>query len=363
MPESAGEMRDSADEIAFWNLLPLEACHPILDAFDVVDAKALRIQRRHQWVTVLAALAGGLAVLCAIWELGFGGIYHTAGKVLAFLEALALASTAALLGCGYFRRLKDRWLINRHKAELYRLMRFEFVTHPNAWAGGRAPAADWVRRRVGEVAALHGRPALERSTERAIVPEADGDAMDVTAATVVQIAEYYLEKRLNPQKEFLANRAQRNALWDGWFVRHVTPVLLALSVLAAFTQLIINRTDILCWSPPDLAICAAEGVPTAFWKVAFATVGAASLPVIAAMIRTLRMAFEFSRNRSRFLAAHDALAQMEVRLVHQLAMAQKSAPGTTERSRMLRDLRTCEHLLRTEHQEWLRLMLEAEWFG
>lgn len=363
VPESAGEMHDSADEIAFWNLLPLEACHPILDAFDVVDAKALRFQWRHQRVTVLAALAGGLAVLCAIWELGFGQLSPTAASVLFISEALALASTAALLGYGYCKRLKDKWLVNRHKAELYRLMRFEFVIHPNEWLGGRAPAADWVRRRVGEVAALHGRPALERSTERAIVPESDGDITDATAATVMQIAEYYLEKRLNPQKEFLANRAQRNALWDGWFVRHVTPVLLALSVLAAFTQLLINRPDVFTQLKAVFSGGHAETVKPSFRSVVFATLGAASLPVVAAMIRTLRMAFEFSRNRSRFLAAHDALAQMEVRLVHQLAVAQTSSPGTPERSRMLREVRTCEHLLRTEHQEWLRLMLEAEWFG
>jgi hypothetical protein len=28
-----------------------------------------------------------------------------------------------------------------------------------------------------------------------------------------------------------------------------------------------------------------------------------------------------------------------------------------------RDLSWCEHILETEHREWLRLMYETEWFG
>ena len=283
---------------------------------------------------------------------------------IAIIAALALILTAVMLLSGWGYGHKEKWLINRHKAELYRLMRFEFLIHPNVWAGGRAAAADWVRRRIGEVSALHGRSSLERSTERALLPEPDHDLPVIPAATVLQLAEYYLEKRLSPQKEFLANRAQRNAFWDGWLIRHVTPALLAMSVVAALTQLAINESRVareliaaVTGSQPS------QGDARTFWNVAFATLGAASLPVVAAMIRTLRMAFEFSRNRSRFVAAHDALTQIEVRLVHRLAAARTAEPGPTETSLMLRDLRTCEHVLGTEQQEWLRLMLEAEWFG
>jgi len=347
VPESAGDMRDSADEIAFWNLLALEACHPILDAFDVVDAKALRHQKVHRQITLIAAVSGGLAVLCAIWELGFDPVFPSAAPVFVRLETIALFCTAVALLWGWGYRHKDKWLINRHQAELFRLMRFEFLIHPDVWAGGRAAASDWVRRRIGEVSALHGRLSLERSTERAL-----------------QISEYYLEKRLSPQKEFLANRAQRNAFWDGWLVRHVTPALLTMSVMAALTQLAINELHLApaATEPVTGCVCPLEDQQT-FWNVAFVTLGAASLPVVAAMIRTLRLAFEFSRNRSRFLAAHDALTQIEVRLVHRLAAARTTEPGPTETSLILGDLRMCEQVLRTEHQEWLRLMLEAEWFG
>jgi hypothetical protein len=97
--------------------------------------------------------------------------------------------------------------------------------------------------------------------------------------------------------------------------------------------------------------------------VLFTTLGAASLPVIASMIRTLRSAFEFSRNRSRFLAAHDALSKLEKRLTHHLLWARTTDLTPEYEAMILRELERCEAQLRTEHIEWLRLMLEAEWFG
>ena len=107
----------------------------------------------------------------------------------------------------------------------------------------------------------------------------------------------------------------------------------------------------------------AWGPASEFWEVAFTTLGAASLPVAAAIIRTLRSAFEFSRNRSRFQAAEDALHVLDDRLTHRLIWDDSHLPSADLTSVMLRDLARCEVHLRNEHQEWLRLMLEAEWFA
>jgi soluble lytic murein transglycosylase-like protein len=220
------------------------------------------------------------------------------------------------------------------------------------WFGGHAAGADWVRARIVEIAAIRSRTDLDRTIEQALFPEQESDRPVIPVDTLLKLMEYYLSKRLNPQKEYLANRAQKNAFWDGRAVRHVNAILLFLSVVAASTQLAINA-DIVLFSPP----------PAPVWNVAFATLGAASLPVVAAMIRTLRMAFEFSRNRSRFMAAHDALAQLEERLLHHLLWGRRPEASPEKSMVMLRDLQTCEYVLRSEHQEWLRLMLEAEWFG
>jgi hypothetical protein len=353
VPASASDMRDSSAEIAYWAPLELEACRPLADAFDVVDAAALVHQRWHRRWTFAAAVFGGLAVLCAIWELGFGQLYPAAEQPLFVIEAVALLATAASLLTGWRQGRKNEWLLNRHKAEMYRLARFEFVIHPEVWLSERAAGADWVRAKTADIAAIRSRGDLDRTIEQALLPEQESDTPAIPVATLLKLVEYYLSKRLNPQKEYLANRAQKNAFWDGRAVRHVNAILLFLSVLAALTQLTINAPDVFTSPPPRVTVL----------NVVFATLGAASLPVVAAMIRTLRMAFEFSRNRSRFMAAHDALAQLEERLLHHLLWGRRPEASPEKSVVMLRDLQTCEFVLRSEHQEWLRLMLEAEWFG
>ena len=120
------------------------------------------------------------------------------------------------------------------------------------------------------------------------------------------------------------------------------------------------------------------------------------LPVLAAGIRTYLAAFEFSRNKSRFYAAHKALSDTEKSLVQNTFAAVTAEPYGQRRPEsvligpnfgqvivvadndavdansakadanaypVLRDLAWCEHLLNAEHREWLRLMYDAEWFG
>jgi hypothetical protein len=116
--------------------------------------------------------------------------------------------------------------------------------------------------------------------------------------------------------------------------------------------------------------------------------------VLAAGIRTYLAAFEFSRNKSRFYAAHKALSETEKSLLQNtfavvtaepagqmrhesvligsnfgqvIVVADNSAMDANSANAnaypVLRDLAWCEHLLNAEHREWLRLMYDAEWFG
>lgn len=348
VPESTDDMTDSAQEISFWSPLPLAECVPIEAAFRTVDAAAIDHQLWHRRFTLIAAAGGYGSLLVAIWTLGFRrllapGLEHS----LVVVELLLILAGGVALGVGLHQRRKFLWITNRHQAELLRLAKFEFVTTPSVWVRGPAARLQWVSDRIEKIRLVRGRHDLERAVSTA-TPETDPTDVPVLATVVLRtLVEYYRNKRLSPQRAYLANRAQKNAFWDGPGIRSVTTFLFFGSVVAVVIQAVINL-----W-----------GAASDFWSVAVTTLGAASLPVAAAIIRTLRSAFEFSRNRSRFLATEDALRGLDDRLTHRLIWEGSTEVSAELASVTLQDLGRCEVHLRNEHQEWLRLMLEAEWFA
>ena len=76
------------------------------------------------------------------------------------------------------------------------------------------------------------------------------------------------------------------------------------------------------------------------------------LPALGAMMRTMRMSREFDRNALRSRATAAALA----------AHAERLRESETA-DELFRALSACEDTLDADHREWLRLMMEAEWFG
>jgi hypothetical protein len=79
---------------------------------------------------------------------------------------------------------------------------------------------------------------------------------------------------------------------------------------------------------------------------------AACLPVLGAGIRTLHTASERRRNAIRFQAKYYTLEKLRQELQQE-----------TDADAIFRLLSQCERIMEIEHREWLRLMIEAEWFG
>jgi hypothetical protein len=345
--ESEGDMADSPEEIAFWAPLPLAECAPINGLFVAVDREALEHQRWHRAFTLAATLCGGSAVLTGVWNVSFGSSFDGRHRWVAGVELALVGGLIVSIAIGLWQQRKNRWLLNRHKAELLRLLKFEFLTTPSVWGSREATGADWVGDKIRAVDAVRDRRGLRDAVSSARIAEELAFPPDIPSPTLLKLVEYYLGKRLNPQKEYLANRAQRNAFWDGALQRNVNTTLFFASVVAIGAQ-----AGFIIWQAPE---------SPSF--IVLTTLGAASAPVIASMIRTLRSAFEFSRNRSRFLSAHDALSKLEQRLTHHLLWPRTNELSPEGKAVILRELEYCESQLRTEHSEWLRLMLEAEWFG
>ncbi len=91
-------------------------------------------------------------------------------------------------------------------------------------------------------------------------------------------------------------------------------------------------------------------------------------PIATSEISTISTAHEFARNTSRFQAEHHALCELARRLSEVLSEAPDNTAGVApdrehDTHAVLWELGFCEHMLESDRREWLRLMVEAEWYG
>ncbi len=357
---SFDDMHESpADWERYHHLLPLGKFDDVVKAFGKVDTRAKTYQFWHRVVTYIVAWAAPIAVISAVVGLGHEKLSHVFTvpdeSWLNGLEVWAAGVAIVAVAIGWRAGFKKKWLINRHKAELHRLLRYRFLIHPSLWKGSEG-GEKWLGENLHEIASLKGKHALEKATNE---PPAHGpfEAQSRLARNRIEaLTRYYLAKRLNPQKEYFANRAQRNEIKD--WARSILPGFFFASIVAVVFK---SGAAYLAGRFPRTAMPRATAI---------AILCAALLPIVAAGVRTYLAAFEFSRNKSRFNAAHEALRQLEKSLLDHMLAAITSesllvAPDDSEAdaSAVLRDLYWCEHILDSEHREWLRLMYDAEWFG
>lgn len=346
------DMHDSAEELArYAPLAPtLQLCRHIEKEFDAADHNAVKFQGRHRGLTRGAAIFGTSAVVFAIlglsssW-LGQNALYSPAWVRLDWLELLLAGAAVAIVLVGWLSHYKESWLLSRHQAESYRLLRYSFLIRPSLWRGGEDEARLWLETRLNEISHSELDSAVREPSPHGPF---EGTQSQLPRGVLRSLTEYYLSKRLDPQKEYLANRTQRNEFSD--WIRAYLPWFFFLSIVAVFCKFFVHHV-----SPR--------------WEALLALL-AALLPATAAGIRTWRSAFEFSRNKGRFEAAHRALRDLERRLLNEGFTAIELHDGhpvsddeETDAYPILRDLSWCEHILESEHREWLRLMYETEWFG
>ena len=342
-PLRSDEMHDTQEEAARFGNIPLRDCLPVMQSFDEVDQAAIRKRTNHKSYTRVAATCGCIAVLAAIGELSLRNWPENPG-LEAFLVAAEAASLFALVVV-ILTEQKYKWLDPRHRAELLRLEKFRFLITPSEWTEKKAVEGN--RRKILEKKDI--RKWLEEESSGPHAVASFEPASEVAAQTLGQLIEYYLAKRLGPQKEYLENGIAAIKREDKW--PRLAPRLFQFSVGAAFLHLLFGE------------LAKAGGGKfheLAAWSI-YAALAAACLPVISAGFRTRRSAFEYSRNISRFEMAKRALESIESVLREagkRLAAGQAVPPDP-----VLKELWWCERILEIEHYEWLRLMVETEWYG
>jgi hypothetical protein len=348
--EIGDDMFDSRDELPSHESVreAIEFCNSTLTlAYKQADARALRHQKWHRSLAIIAAILGTAAVLFSILQLPH--LLPDIGQ----LEATAVAIAAVAVASGLLLSFQSRWQIERNKAERCRLLKFRFLIDPGFWCSDslrQSQLRDGLKADVVELGTLTSK-RLEEWTrkeqwieDRALVSQCTAEPEAIRA-----LVGYYRAKRIGTQGRFFEKRLTqfRGHHRKTW---HIASLLFLGSIIAALAHFILDLSH----EPAEML-----NNPAAIGRPPLSTVLillAAGLPAIAAGVRTLRSTYEFARNAMRYEAKLLALRALE------RSLAAEFDRETPDYRRIFHDLWCCEQVMEFEHREWLRLMIEAEWY-
>ena len=126
------DMVDSEKDLAHFQPINdiLTSCHKILfRRYQKSDKAALRHQKHHKRLTIIAVVCGAIAVLFAIIQLS--GFFLFPWPM--WVEVLAALITFVAVVLGIEQARHPRWLLERHKAERCRFLKFRALIDPALW--------------------------------------------------------------------------------------------------------------------------------------------------------------------------------------------------------------------------------------
>lgn len=335
----------------------------LLKQYKELDKRAKSDQSAHFTRAILASGLAFLAIAVALGNVGYRAFWlikedTSVSRTLALLEVLAGGLALATVVYGIWAAYHHEWLLNRYKAERLRYAKFHFLTSPDLWVPSRRDKAITQLRDDARDIRHHGLDdvkmwlKIDRPPRPADVP---GDTdLSASADAIRELRAYYHDTRLAAQLDYLAAKAEgrshRRELIAGipqalffataglilfHFALEVPRMLMLLLEAIGIHSPFLERADI-----------QAPGLGVALILLAVA------LPALGAMFRTIFAAHEMGRNATRSSAKLKALEGMGA------SIREEDAP-----SAILRNLWLCEYVIESDHREWLRLMIDAEWFG
>jgi hypothetical protein len=360
------EMFDSPADLAAPGRLGefLTACHEkLIEPYRDADRRALRSQRRYRILILLAAVLTTLALFVDAGQLAFQKHLPEAVPI-SLLEVLLAAGSIGLVAAALSGGWQKDWLLRRFQAERYRLLKFRILGDPDLWT---RKSAEWLAeldREAAEIAKLeHGDLEEEAShDEVAKLPSARVDEVD--REDLARLLSYYERRRLTLQIDYFSRAARGSrSVW-------LNPLWVPLVFFASMAIVLLHfAVEHWAWLPK-------EGIEER---------GLAVLPILLpSLLAGLRLqvtANEVARNRNRSLAHRSALEEIARRLGSLDRKQLLKVTGTLRETREPPGLRVSrqveggldpsyifghlalsEQILSSDQREWLRLMLEAEWY-
>lgn len=334
---------------------------PMVEAFRLADERALRAQKWYRIITAAAAISGSTALILSarniLWSAGHDWLWVELGSLL--LTILAVAA-------GLFGGWHGKWLLSRYQAERLRLLKFEYLADETLWLEPEAVWQGELLRRIQEVGWIrHG--TLEEEAEKDDAPGAISRELAgaVSEADRGALSEYYMRKRLETQIAYFSRGIEHGGWWR-FESRQLLPTIFFASIFLVGIHLVRELSE-RREPAAEASISAARGSAvqgrgeTTGERPAgprseldrWLLLSALGLPAIGAGIRTFRAANEFGRNRARSAARRTELADISRR------MQREASPHAG----VLEHVALAESVLAGDQREWLRLMLEAEWYG
>jgi hypothetical protein len=294
---------------------------------------------------VQAAVWGGfLALLFSFASICFG-------PNLTFLvgEGVCSLIMVAAIVEGLVARYHQHWILERHRAERLRLLRFGWLVDPRHWdvrADALPAISQALQTKVNDIVAA-GEPEMKQWGRETLLPAVTMPAVPPPAEAVEAARQRYISTRLHHQLSYFLDMAERRERLDAP-TRILPAIGFGAAVLLSFVHLIGEVVGEARGGITQPVQAATQIDVPRQWLLFLILV----LPAAGAAGRLLRTAFEFARNRQRFVTTAFELERVR----GWLDMAKDPADVALAMAK-------AEDALAQEHREWLRLMQEAEWFG
>jgi hypothetical protein len=317
------------------------------NAFQTADAAAIKNQATHRTLAKWAIWTGAGALLLAIVQPALAETLPDWKVKAGWLEGVAAVTGLVAVLLGTFAKINNHWFIQRHRAERLRMLKFLALGRPELWCGNKSEWKEWLRARMDDIAAITTIQQVKQWAEsgEAEVVEPSPPPCTKPPAVVCAYSTYYRWKRVEFQAAYFHNQAETFRRQSRLLI-HLPLPLFFMSIGAVgvhfFAEWMGGRA------------LAAENGPGHFWHQVgiWALAVAALLPVCGLCVRVWLGAFEHIRSANLFEAKGRALSALSAQLERDQADL-----GAT-----IRHVAHIEHFLEHEHREWLRLLLEAEWF-
>jgi ryanodine receptor 2 len=317
--------------------------------FHEVDESANRNQLCYLRASLWCLICAGLAVFLAVYQLADFPKFGLPSLALPVAEFVLVAGAVLLVLLDFQKKWRETWLTDRSRAERIRALKFRSLLNPGFWSEVTRPQAEAeIRGDLRKINSL----TPERLENHLAYANLDPSVPSVISGTPEldhAIGNYYLRRRLIIQSGYVRQKVRTYHHADQRTKLLGTCLFFGV-LLFVFAHDAVDLVSHLSHVEP-----AAAGHPVDNWP---ATVGrvliffAAILPLGSATLHVYRSGREAGRNHLRSAATYKRLSSLRTRL-------EKSEHNHEQIRLMVQS----EVVLANEHEQWLQLMKECEWYG